>query len=323
MFGSGADEAYRVETTVEENWRYPLKAGAPHQSSLSPHETILSPHHHTSCPHKYTPNPQISPHTSCSASLWASATPTPHHTLTHLLPCVSIPLQLYHTLKNYFHHCLHCSVASHFSPFILSDLHLLFRGLGTKSTKWENLFQQNEPQAQVKQINNICHPPTLYNTSLRGSPPASTHPAVLKISYPLSSIEWLEQANNDKKKITSGKCAWIRAKRPTPAMVTTIFIHCVISRPYTLIASLSSLFSYESSLTVAVTLKVQICVTMNLTLAYDLMMKTHHINYPIIRGKRTLSSHDNALFYLVIIRKQTLFSRDNTLFYVPSTLSSS
>jgi len=77
--------------------RYLLKAGAPHQSSLSPPYTILDPPHYAPCPHKYTPNPQISSHTSCFPLLPPSKHHIPPiHTSAyinpHLLPCLSIAL---------------------------------------------------------------------------------------------------------------------------------------------------------------------------------------------------------------------------------------
>ncbi len=77
---------------------------------------------------------------------------------------------------------------------------------------------------------------------------------------------------------------------------------------------LSLLFSYESSLTVAVILKGQICVIMNQTHDFDFsvfilwsrdegsLLCDTQMNYPFIMGKRALLSRDNTVIYAIVLR---------------------
>ncbi len=57
------------------------------------------------------------------------------------------------------------------------------------------------------------------------------------------------------------------------------------------------MYRVESSPTVAVILRGQICVIMNQSLTFDLV-KAHQVNYPIIMERQALLSRDNEMMKL-------------------------
>lgn len=170
MYGSGADQACGEGMALD--------LSIPIESSMEPpirvHSALLKQYPpHLTTPPAHTPPTLRSLHTQAAFLFCLSVSITsPHSTPTstyinpHLLPCLPIPPHLYPILKT-------LSITFSIPAFSVSS--------SLTSTYSPRAWEHNPLNERIwlskinhkpkdKQMNHICRPPTLYNTSLHSFP---------------------------------------------------------------------------------------------------------------------------------------------------------